>query len=621
MIRNFLTRAGKRSLLFLGATAACFFLFGQSSQNEFLEARRLFASNDFKNAKSAFAGLFEDEAFGSYSIFYAGLASYNLQDVDGANSIWRQLPSRYPNWDQLGEVYYWLMLSSFQLEEYENALNYGIEFNKRFESDLPARLSRIYLPPVRKEVLIDLNSKFPANTEVAKALAQQLDKYDLGESTLLRKLIIDFDLDVSDFAGVTLGSEYKEGYAIGVLLPFMFEDVGNMERAVSNRVIMDLYQGMKLAEQQLQLEDNDITLYPFDTKRKEEVTREVLADQSMKKMDLLVGPLFGGPIAAANEFSRTNKINIFNPVSSNLDIVGDNPFAFLLKPSYQTMAEALAKRACANLTNKNALVYFSDDVRDSTFAQVYKDRIEADSFNVIEFRSVDNLLSKAILDSLTEQHEEFIATLEEVDSLLEIPGRFIKERKPDLEDSLEAAYALVRIDEEGEPGDSLIYYEMKYNVVEDSIGHIMIASRDNGIVNNFIGAVETRPDSLGLLGYGNWQEFKVVDYNQLERLQINLANPQYFDKSREKYQEVTQLVIDTYKCPPSNYHLLGYETIYYLGKMLVKHGKYFQNGFLKEGMVEGQLMTGFDFGINSDNQVVPIVTMRNGALIPINAED
>ncbi len=591
---------------------------GQSSQSEYLEAKRLFRNGDYASARSAFSSLFEDPSFGAYSGFFAGLASYNEGDIESAISIWKLIPTKYSYWNRLAEVYRWLALGSYELGRFEQALIYSEAFNGLAESSVGRQMALKYLPGASKSRLLSLYEKYPSNAALAKVLVPKLDKNNQEDVDLIGELTAKFDLDMAQLSGVEFSDVKKEAYNVAVLLPYMFTDLIDPTRTISNRVIMDLYQGMLLAEEKLQLEGKEIRLYPFDTKRSNEITASILERAGEENIDLVVGPLFGGPIKAANEFSAEKQINIFNPVSSNIEALGDNPFSYLLKPSHRTMALSLAKCAIDEIENKNALVYYSDNTRDSLFATIYKDEIVANGYEVIEFRPVDNEGSKAILDSLIAQHEEYILSLEELDSMKQIPGRFIKEKEADEEDELEMSLILPYEQEDGTV-DSLVFYEMKYNVVEDSIGHIMIASSDNGVVNNFIGAVETRPDTVGLYGYGNWTNFKTVDFNQIERMDLRLADPQYFDEREPLYQQLKDEVALRYQQPISDYHYLGYETIYFLGTMLSEHGKYFQKAFYSaEKPYPGQFMMGFKYGIKNDNQQVPIVTLRNNTLIPVN---
>ena len=43
----------------------------------------------------------------------------------------------------------------------------------------------------------------------------------------------------------------KESYTIGVLLPFLFDDLSNRDRIMNNSLVTDLYQGMLLANEML----------------------------------------------------------------------------------------------------------------------------------------------------------------------------------------------------------------------------------------------------------------------------------------------------------------------------------------------------------------------------------
>ena len=590
----------------------------QSNQNEYLEAKRLFRNGDYTSARSAFSSLFEDPSFGPYAGFFAGLSSYNEGEIESAISIWKLIPTKYAGWNRLAEVYRWLSLGSYQLGKYRQAMVYAEAFDDLAESNVTRQMAQKYLPDASKSQLLSLYESYPQNASLAEVLVSKLDKTIEEEVDLISELTAKFDLDISALSGVEFSEVRKEGYNVAVLLPYMFNGLMDPSRTISNRVIMDLYQGMILAEERLQLEGKAIKLFPFDTKRSMDITSTLLERTEEESIDLIVGPLFGGPIRAANQFSAEKKINAFNPVSSNIEAVGDSPFSYLLKPSHKTMALSLAQCAIDEIENKNALVYYSQNSRDSLFAAIYKDEIVSNGFNVIEFRPVDNEGSKEILDSLVAQHEEYILTSEALDSLLDLPGRFIKEKEADEDDELEMSMVLP-IEREDGTVDSLLFYEMKYNVVEDSIGHIMIASSDNGVVNNLIGAVETRPDTVGLYGYGNWTKFKTVDFNQIERLDLRLADPQYFDEREPIYNQLRDEVANRFLQPVSDYHYLGYEAIYFLGSMLADHGKYFQKSFYAaEQPYPGQLMMGFKYGIKSDNQLVPIVTLRNNTLIPVN---
>ncbi len=607
MKRNFL-------ILLLSATSAI--VFAQGAQSEFLEGKRLFREGQYSAAQSAFATLSEDRAFGSYATFYTGLAAYRQNEKESAISIWKLIISNTPAWDQLPDVYFWLAKTHFERSEYREALRYTVEYRDRFSNDLDD-LRRRYIPMAGLEQLKKLIEEFPDDRLVVTELAKKLDRSSETDIRYLKELIGTYQLDVEDYSEVSNADVRRPSYSIAVMLPFMFDGLESPGRTVANKVIMDFYQGMLLAKADLDSLGLPVDLYPYDTKRDPTTTQALLTNPSLKDSDLIVGPFLPGPIDVVKTFSSENQINMINPVSSNQNMLVGNDFAYLLKATYPTIGKKLAERAKFRFPDNNrALIYFSSNERDSIVALTYKEEIEAAGYEILDFRSLDNETSRPILDSLIEQHEEFIGSIEEVDSLMEIPGRFIKNRKVDSESEKEMEFLIISEEEETE-GDSLIYYEMKFNVIEDSIGHIMVSARDNGVVNNFISAIESRPDSIGLLGYGNWINFKVIDYEQYERLGVEIAYPEFIDKRGSAYKQLYQKSIDTYASIPSDFVFFGYESLKYIGTMLHTHGKYFQNGFLKEGYYPGTMMSGFEFGINNDNQIVPIISFKNSRLVPV----
>lgn len=592
----------------------------QVSQSEFLEAKRLFREEQYASARSAFAALSDDPAFSAYATFYTGLAAYRQNEKEAAISIWRLIISKNKTWDQLSDVYFWLTKTHFERGEYADGIKYSQEYEGRFSNNLNDLRQR-YIPQASLAQLKVLKEEFPDDRLVVTELAKKLDRSSAEDFSLLKELIQAYQLEVEDYSEVSNAEIRRSTYSIAVMLPFMFDSLEAPGPILSNKVIVDLYQGMLLAQKELDSLGLPVTLYPYDTKRDAQETKAFLLNPSLKESDLIIGPLLPGPIEVVKGFSVENQINMINPVSSNQNVIAGNDFGYLLKAGYPTIGVKLAERAKTRFPENNrALVYFSGNERDSIVALNYKNVIEEAGFEVLDYRSIDNETSRPILDSLIEQHEEYIATMDEVDSLMEIPGRFIKNRKVDPESELEMEYLIISQEEETE-GDSLVYYEMKFNVVEDSIGHIMVSSRDNGIVNNFISAIESRPDSIGLLGYGNWINFKVIDYQQFERLGVELAYPEFINKRSEDYKTLYQRAIDTFASIPSDFVFYGYESLKYIGTMLHKHGKYFQNGFLKEGYNSGTTMSGYEFGINNDNQVVPIISFKNNRLVPVTNSD
>ncbi|CAE7245604.1 guaA [Symbiodinium microadriaticum] len=407
------------------------------------------------------------------------------------------------------------------------------------------------------------------------------------------------------FMDSDLENVFKETYNVAVVMPFMFESFENPGNILRNSLITDFYQGMQLAVKEMKGDSIFLNLVPFDTKRSEEVTRLIVPE--VVKNDVIVGPLLPPQVAIVKEASREDRVNMINPLSSNDDYLGDNEYAFLFRSSYPTMARELAEYVVNYDSSDNAAIYFSPNPRDSIFAEIYRSVLEEGGKTIADFRSLDELGAKVLLDSLTDQYEQLIPKAM-ADSLLEaeLPGRFPKFRglKMDEEEQLGDnplidSLWFSEVDEEGNlvnPDDprKMVAYEMKFRIPKDSIGSFTVITRSNTIANNLISAAAAREDSARIYGYGDWFDFKVINFGLMDRLQVTLAMPEYLNTKSLRYDQVKLRLMKAYSTVPSEYHFHGYEFARFLGKMLKDNGKYFQNGFYR-GKINGYLSEGVDY--------------------------
>ncbi len=182
---------------------------------------------------------------------------------------------------------------------------------------------------------------------------------------------------------------------------------------------MDMYQGMLMAAEDLTKRGEPVNIFPYDTKRKASATKKILENKGFENTDLIIGPLYPEPNALVDQYSVANRINKFNPISSNSDVVGENPFSFLMRPSYETMAVKCAEFAVAENKNPYAMIFYEQSARDSVFAAIYKQQLEEAGFEVVLFREITKDNSRQLLDTLWAQYDQYL-TQEEADSIQEI---------------------------------------------------------------------------------------------------------------------------------------------------------------------------------------------------------
>ncbi|MEM0941249.1 MAG: hypothetical protein AAGI25_15900 [Bacteroidota bacterium] len=582
--------------------------YGQSGQSEYLESKRQFALGNFAAAKLGFQNLFEDDVFGAYASFYYALSLYNEGELRKAYDMWRQAQANFPKWDQRVEVSYWLAVTSFKLERYAVTFEYLDE--------LPTNLRHGVLQETFEKMpydkLLKAYQSNPDSRDLASYLVKVLMSLPYGEidQELLSELSGRFNIELV-MEEVDLPEIKKERYAVAIVLPFMFESFEDPQSVIRNSIIWDVYLGMKKAQEDLQKEGIELSLFPFDTKKRGDVTQRLIASGELEKADVIIGPLYDQPNTVISNYSTDHQLTMINPLSSNGEIIRNNPYAYLFKPSYQTQGRMAAKYVSENfIDNKLAFVFYETD-RDSVLANAYLKEIEKNGFFVVRFERLSNESAQQVQKDFIEKYEVRLDTAyaeEEIDSIRLLPGRLVKTRPLRSKDTGE-----IMKNEEGE--EVLEYYEERFKVEEDSIGHILVASSSNLLANNFISLSEVRNDTIGIVGYKDWLEFSTVSYNQLERLGIAFISPGLYNRSTPFYEELRDSFIASIGREPGEYHLTGYELIYQLGHLLKEHGSYFQRGLRGGKIIPGKVMYGLKYGTFHDNQIVPITKLEELRLV------
>ena len=114
------------------------------------------------------------------------------------------------------------------------------------------------------------------------------------------------------------------------------------------------------------------------------------------------------------------------------------------------------------------------------------------------------------------------------------------------------------------------------------------------------------------------QEASVVSYDQLERLQVEVAYPDFIDQDQPLYDSIKTSMMLQYLDYPSEFHYAGYQIVELAGTLLNQYGKYFQQGFIDQEIIPSSLYQGFIYGTANDNQLVPIVTLRDRRIKSVN---
>lgn len=559
------------------------FVNAQDFKRQYKNAKELFDAGSYNLAMESFKALIpydKNNPYTEYASFYYAISAARQGYPAVAKEMLLLEKRLYPEWEHQDEINYWLAKIYFDQREYFQALRILDEIRSAsFEQDAKA-MKRNYLPAITDvETLRMMLEEYSQDEEVGHALASaiSLQPFLLQDRQLLDVVITRFGFSREEFSSsLAPVSIKKDRYRVSLVFPFLATTLEPTPKKKKSQFTLDLYEGMKLALDTLKAQGINIDLLAYDTERNPEVLKKLLESDELKFTDLIVGPLSLEEAKPVHDFSINNKINVINPVSNNSDFLGENPFALLFQPSYETMGIKSAEVAMARVKNKNCVVYFGENPKDSVMAFNFMKRATELGMKIVLAEELNNETSARIIATLTKatEHDEF--------------------KNP-----------------------------IQFKLKKDSIGIIYVASDNPLIYTKVISSVETRSDSTIIIGSENWLNGDVV-YEKFERLHIVLAAPNFVAPNNLNYIDFRKKFIrkhGMFSADYFSYAKVGFEFMMFIGQSLNRNGVYFQQGFASQSKIEGWLYTGYNFQKARDNQFIPFISFKDGQMTALNRID
>ena len=519
-----------------------------------------------------------------YAAFYFGIATYNLDDLEEAKTVFQNLIKNHNEWRKLPEAQLWLAKIYFELGNPVQGVYYGNlaaresiltkdvnELKQASYFNLDSVALRSILSDNRQDTLA---AKYLARWQVEAPIASK-------NTTLLDSLIRTYQLDSTELGLTAPDDIFKEQYKVAVMLPLFTERLWQSGVYLQKSLAVDLYEGIQLA-----LEEFDtiqLNVEVFDTKMDSAITGNIIASGQLKDVDAIIGPLYPEPIMKVSQYSNEQKVNFVNPVSTNPEIIADNPYGFLLRTGAHSIGALIADYTRTNLDTGSFAVYYGPRKTDSLTAYNYAALVEQDSFHLAIRQRTSTAEARQIFDSLT-------SSVQVVDTI-----------------------KLAQMTRNGESVRFKPLMDLPL-LKKDSLGHIFIASDNQAIASEVMAAIAFRGDSTQLIGVGNWFSVPNAGLDLLESLNVWLAMQQYENMLSEENLLIAERYRQRYHYKPSKYVYYGYYAMKFVGNSLLNYGVYFQNSYNSGGNFDSR----FDYRRSRDNQNLVLYKLKDGhpVLVP-----
>jgi TolA-binding protein/ABC-type branched-subunit amino acid transport system substrate-binding protein len=538
----------------------------QELKNSYQYGKQLLLEGKYSNAKDIFYKLtlpFPNNIYDKYAYYLYSIASYQSGDKETAKTYLQKMIEKFPTFSQIDDAKYFLGIVHFDLGELKQGIEMMNTIKQSSFSENIAATKKNFLYKATTEQLKNLHRQNIQDEVLGRTLAQKLtaQRLNADEKILLGSLIQKYnlaDIKAADYSNqVNVAPILKPTYNVALFLPFMQKETSPYYSNRRYQFVYDMYEGIKMAQKDLENEGVKLKLFAFDTERNDTTVQELVKKEWNSEIDLIVGPLYPNNIKELMKLAEAKKINIVNPMGNNNELLNNNPYLFSVESTPETQGTKAAEFALSNFAGKTAFIYFGEKLQDSLTAFAYQKRLEKETgYQVITQRLKSKVGYYNYLNDLT-----------------------------------------------------------KFSKADSA--HLFICTDEESKAINFVSALRSAKRGFPILTYRSWLDFSQLSFEQLEQLNVHFLMTDYIlhNKATGEFQRE---YINRTNVFPSRFAYIGYETFYYFGKLMATFGTNFQDVLKRKSYEKGKLMAGFNFYNNNDNQCITITKFNDGELEVVN---
>ena len=173
------------------------------------------------------------------------------------------------------------------------------------------------------------------------------------------------------------------GLKVALLLPFTDTNDAHGEEQIR---MLEFYEGFLMAADSLKRQGVSMDIYTYDTKGNVQTVKQLLANGTLKEMDIIFGPNHAASMQALAEFARQHHIRVVNSFSNKVDQVFNNPYVYQVNTPQSYLYSEVYEHFIRKFGQAN-VVFLSDGMSQEKkdFLKGMKDELKT---NGIAFRQV-----------------------------------------------------------------------------------------------------------------------------------------------------------------------------------------------------------------------------------------
>lgn len=338
----------------------------------------------------------------------------------------------------------------------------------------------------------------------------------------------------------------KETFEVALLLPLNFPSYGEsinsdalesfFEASWNANTLssLEFYEGIIMSMDSLKKHGLHIELYTYTLPDDSAETVKFLDNPNLKKMNLIIGPVFNRYINKVASFAKANKIPLAYPFS-NQTLIDDNPYVSTAIPSNTTQVKLMAKYILDTYGNDNILILSTNNSKEKELDSIYTKVLE---------KQWENSGNKHTI-----KHLNFYEGGLEKRSVLDTGGKNI----------------------------------------------IIVNTQDEAVVSEMISKLNTlAPDfEIVLIGVPKWETYETLDIDYLQNLDFHWFTSTFINQDDSLVKIFKNEYQYKYRNDPSIFVFKGYDIMTYFGNAFLRYGNKFESK-ISEFKMKG-LSTNFNF--------------------------
>ena len=385
-----------------------------------------------------------------------------------------------------------------------------------------------------------------------------------------------------------------ERYKVALLIPLYLNEVGDIDISPESVVkarkarplsFLQFYEGFMIAIDSLtKYYGLNLDLTVIDVTENLGTAQNAVSRMEKNPVDLIVGPFFSKSFDVVQEYAKSHKTLIVNPLSTRENIVEGNPYVVKLKPNAAGQLSQLASMVNRFYGDSNVSIISQSSISESTSA--YLDEME-------------RLLNLAINSEVVLKTDDFLRYAQEesrrkemgnrLPSTIEVEGQIYatKDLKNGTLDDVRIENSVGRY---VYGSDGLGAFNKSLSEVRNNL--VIAYGKDNvfatQILNKLNKTAETYP--VTLVAMPDWSGLDKLLVDNLLKMNAIYFSEGFVDYNSNEAKRFIFQFRNKYTCEPTDYAFCGFDVAWY-----------FMNAFMRFGHEPKDCLLNFEMPLLSNS--------------------